>query len=124
MASDIQSGQIGAITPELILRSLISCNGDLPMIRANIITITEQVVINPIKCASFEDFMITLQRALSMGTDNRIQINVAFNRMVGSPPVCNTCLNYVNWYELAGQLFADVNGVICLMLGTTVGEGL
>jgi len=112
--ADLTACGFGAITPELIFRSLIGCDEStgMPAIRANL-HMGEGRFTSPLKCASFEDFLILLQRSLSMGNDGHvlINVNVGFDTLT----TCDDCGSAMTWIELASTLFSeDNNGQVYL----------
>jgi hypothetical protein len=78
MATDFGACGFGAITPDLILKSLIGCDTvtGQKKFRVQLYTVS---TLTPVHCGSDEDFEINLRRALDMGYDDKVvlRVNVA-----------------------------------------------
>ena len=76
MATDFNVGGFGAITPDLILSSLIGCVVADGSKAFRIQEYSDVATLTPVSCANAEDFMLNLQRALDMGYDDRVVLRV------------------------------------------------
>lgn len=116
MASDFDSCGFGAISPELILRSLIGCVDNLAGTYTQAVLRVElhsEAMTSPVHCASFEDFQINLRRCLDMALDGHVTLRVnVFSRSVDT---CGLCANAATWYDYLNSLFGeDENGLLYL----------
>ncbi len=120
MASDFTDCGFGAITPELILRSLIGCISTTKYLR---VAMTSPEVTTPIHCANHEDVQINLQRCLAIATvDNKITLRL--NVQSDNPtPIsdCNACGAAVTVPEILNNLFSeDAQGRVYLNVFNTI----
>ena len=63
MATDFGVGGFGAITPDLILSSLIGCVTATGASALRIQEYSDVATLTPVNCANAEDYMLNLQRA-------------------------------------------------------------
>jgi hypothetical protein len=103
MATDFNACGFGAITPELILRSLIGCvvSNDMPVLRSYCGT---AVVTTPVHCGSWEDFQINLRRALVMANDGYVAIRI--NYVTSEIGTCG-CAVASTWWDYFNSLFGE-----------------
>ena len=104
MASDFGSCGFGAITPELILRSLVATKGGLNSLRIESYTNVTQT--SPIHCATKEDFQINLSRALTMAQDGAVALRVNFVVGLGDGGF-NDCANAVDDNYIKNSFFGE-----------------
>lgn len=78
MATDFNGCGFGAITPDLILKSLRGCGGTTGqgVLRCEFYT---NVATSPVHCGSDEDFEINLRRSIDMGIDGKPILRVNLN---------------------------------------------
>ena len=109
MATDFTDCGFGAITPELILRSLIGCITASPM-RAFRIETHTNIVTSAVHCANYEDFQINLNRALAMASDDKPTLRV---NMITRVADCDTCGSGNTWFDWLNSCFGeDANGLV------------
>lgn len=75
MANEFSINGIGAITPDLILKSLIGC---VVATGAKALRIQKfaETTLTPVHCGNYEDFQINLARALMLGYDDVVVLRV------------------------------------------------
>ncbi len=120
MATDFTACGFGAITPELILRTLIGCIGNTKYIR---VAITTPEVTTPIHCGNYEDVQINLQRCLVIATvDDKITLRVNVQSDNPTPiSECDVCGAAVTVPEILNNLFSeDSEGRVYLNLFNTI----
>lgn len=76
MATDFNACGFGAITPDLILSSLVGCVTATGAKALRIQEYSDVATLTPINCGNAEDFTINLQRALDMGYDGKVVLRV------------------------------------------------
>jgi len=76
MATDFGSCGFGAITPDLILSSLIGCVTANGQKRLRVQKYTNVATLTPVHCGNSEDFNINLRRALDMGYDGDVVLRI------------------------------------------------
>ena len=106
-ATEFTNAKFGAITPELILRSLIGCvvGTGQAVFRVEMHTDTTT---SPVHCASFEDFQINLRRCLAMADDGYVTLRV--NVVSDTVSTCGLCANAITYYDYLNSLFGEDNG--------------
>jgi len=109
MATDFDSCGFGAITPDLILSSLIGCVTATGAKRFRIQKYTDVVTTTPISCGSKEDFEINLRRALDMGYDGDVVLRV-------------NIIDYFEGQGTFGQCDCGVPKTVPEMLNSMFGE--
>ena len=102
MATDFNVCGFGAITPELILRSLIGCITGTGVKVFRIEGYTNVATTPATACASYEDFMINLQRAMDMADDG--QVTLRMNMLSAADGGCG-CNEAATWYDNLNSLF-------------------
>jgi len=75
MATDFNACGFGAITPDLILQSLIGCVTATGQ-KAFRVQIYSETTLTSVHCGNQEDFMLNLRRALDMGYDDKLVLRV------------------------------------------------
>jgi len=144
--TDFTECGFGAITPELILRSLIGCIAEdggplrvsgksqpkLPGINllrrpdevgnagqaALKIEFHMTVTTSPVHCGSFEDFQINLQRALVFDPVYGLTLRININWI--DLDTCGTCQNAITWWDYFNALFGeDSEGLVYLNVFVT-----
>lgn len=116
MATDFDGCGFGAITPDLILSSLIGCVTLTGQKRLRVQTSTNTVTLTPIHCGSDEDFNINLRRSMDMGTDGNVilRVNIISYRDGSGIGQCN-CGIPKTIPEMLNSLFGeDANGIVYL----------
>lgn len=111
----------GAITPELLVRSLLSgitANGDFACgVRTQDVSTTTKTLSKVEPCATFVDFMALFQRSLIMAYDGKVAIRTtttSSNEGAGLEN-CAACANAYTIEELLSSLFIqDEDGVVYL----------
>ena len=109
MATDFGACGFGAITPDLILSSLIGCVTATGAKAFRIQKYSDVATLTPVKCANKEDFEINLRRALDMGYDNDVVLRV----------------NMIDYYEgqgTIGQCDCGVAKTVPEILNSLFGE--
>ena len=109
MATDFNGCGFGAITPDLILSSLIGCVTATGAKALRIQKYTDTATLTPVHCGSDEDFAINLRRALDMGYDGDVVLRV----------------NIIDYFEGAGtfgQCDCAVPKTVPEMLNSLFGE--
>jgi len=76
MATNFTGCGFGAITPDLILSSLIGCVVADGTSRFRIQKYSDVATLTPVNCGSAEDFTLNLRRALDVGEDNEVVLRV------------------------------------------------
>ena len=75
MAEFTDYKNFGAITPELILQTLIGCV-TLTGAKAFRVQLFNETTLTPIHCANYEDVLINIRRALAIGYDDKLVLRV------------------------------------------------
>jgi len=110
MATDFTGCGFGAITPDLILSSLIGCVTATGQKAFRVQTYSESTL-TPVHCANKEDFEINLRRALDIGYDNEVVLRV----------------NITNYFEeqgTFGQCDCGIPKTVPEMLNSLFGEDI
>ena len=113
--SDFTDCDFGAITPDLILRSLIGCVDSIlfPTAKGLRVELNQALTTTPVHCLTFEDFNINLRRCLAMAEDGYVTLRI--NAVSGRTTNCEDCINATTWYDLLNSLFAkDSEGLVYL----------
>lgn len=116
--SDFNSCEFGAITPELLVRSLLSGIDSLNScgIRTTVSTsIANQQTLYT--CSTPTDFFELFRRALIIAPDGKVAIRVLETTSVDGDGLstCQSCTDSYTLYELLGSLFVqDGNGDVYL----------
>lgn len=114
MASDFNSDKFGAISPELVIKSLTGCVVSTGKAALRV-QIFNNVVTSAVSCASKEDFDINLRRALHMGYDGEVVLRVNKTDYLDGVGFgnCQTCANGTTVTDIVSSLFGeDENGVV------------
>jgi hypothetical protein len=109
MATDFGSCGFGAITPDLILSSLIGCVTATGQKRFRIQEYSDVATLTPVHCGNSEDFGINLKRALDIGYDGTVVLRV----------------NIIDYYEgqgTIGQCDCGVAATVPELLNSLFGE--
>ena len=119
--SDFGTCNFGAITPELLVRSLLSGITAQPTfacgIRFQPVSTSGKTLSKVESCASLEDLMTIIQRSLMIGYDNAVAIRVnEVSSLEGAGlEVCAACQNAYSIEELLASPFVqDEDGVVYL----------
>lgn len=111
MATDFNGCGFGAITPDLILSSLIGCVTADGQKRFRIQLYSNVATTTPVACGNNEDFEINLQRALDMGYDGDVVLRV-------------NVISYFEGQGTIGQCDCGVPKTVPEMLNSVFGEGI
>lgn len=116
MATDFDGCGFGAITPDLILSSLIGRVTLTGQKRLRVQIFVNTVTLTPVHCGSDEDFNINLRRSMDMGTDGNVILRVnIINYQDGSGIGQYNCGIPKTIPEMLNSLFGeDANGVVYL----------
>ena len=109
MATDFTGCGFGAITPDLILSSLIGCVTADGQKRFRVQTYSDVATLTPVHCGNSEDFAINLRRCLDIGYDDFVVLRV----------------NVIDYYEgqgTFGQCDCGVAQTVPDMLNSLFGE--
>ncbi len=109
MATDFGSCGFGAITPDLILSSLIGCVTANGQKRFRIQKYTDTVTLTPVHCGNAEDFEINLRRALDIGYDDEVVLRV-------------NIIDYFEGQGTIGQCDCGIPKTVPEMLNSLFGE--
>ena len=113
MANDFTDCGFGAITPELILRTLIGCVSNLAGTYTQAVLKVDmyhELMLSPVHCASYEDFQINLRRALNVSNTG---LSLRVNYLVQGLDTCGLCANAITWWDYFNSLFGeDSDGVV------------
>lgn len=119
--SNFNSCDFGAITPELVLRSLLSgitakntCG--LRIVTVDVSTLTMSA---PTQCATANDLFTLFQRALVMAADGKVALRVASTTSAAGVGLgnCTNCTNSFLMEEFASSAFLqDADGKVYLNL--------
>lgn len=117
--SDFGACNFGAITPELVFRSLLSgiqgsgsCGLRIQAVDTDRLTLTQ-----PIYCGTPEDFWSLLHQTLMIGTDGKVVIrtNLVESSEGDGLDGCGNCGDGYLLYEAFSAIFCrDENGVVYL----------
>lgn len=109
----------GALTPELIARSLLGCDSTNKTVNIRVVVHTGITELTPIACGSMEDFWINLRGALVIANDNQIALNVklvTYDDGAGLS-TCGICANGFSWGDYLNAPFSkDAEGNVYLNL--------
>ena len=122
--SDFNSCGFGAITPELIFRSILRGTTNIAVLEGfcalGCVGTTATRRSTPFVCTDANDLFSLLQRSLVMADDGKVALRVvtissengaAFDECIG-------CANGEAWYQLAARCFTlDDNGDVALIIG-------
>ena len=117
MATDFNVCGFGAITPDLILSSLIGCVTATGAKAFRIQKYTNTVTLTPVHCGNAEDFNLNLRRALDMGYDDKVVLRVNIIDYFEGQGTFGECDCGVpkNVPDMLNSLFGeDANGVVYL----------
>lgn len=109
----------GAISPELIIRSLLNSISGEPNCGIRVVDVdtSAMTMTNPFVCGSFEDVFTLFQRSLMLADDNQIAIRSTTTNSVNGAnlEVCGNCGDGYGIPEILGSLFSmDENGNVYL----------
>lgn len=121
--SDFTSPLFGAITPELLVRSLVSGIIAQPTfgcgIRLQGVDTSQKTLSKVPVCATFIDLMTTFQRSLMMAYDGKVAIRTTTTTTLEGASIeeCIACGNGYSIEELLSACFVqDEDGVVYLNL--------
>lgn len=118
--SDFTTCDFGAITPELLIRSLLSGITGIEAcgIRMKMYDIVD--VATPVyQCTTPTDFMELFRKALVIADDGKVAIRVLRTQSLDGAGLstCQNCVDSFTVYEFLGSLFiADSTGAVYLNL--------
>ena len=117
--SDFTDCGFGAISPELLIRSLLSGINGRPAcgIRVEDTSTTGQTMYVAETCGSAEDLMSLFQRALVMADDGHVAIRSTTTTAINGAGLstCGNCASGYNVYEYLGSIFCqDASGNVYL----------
>ncbi len=117
--SDFTDCGFGAISPELLIRSLLSGINGRPAcgIRVNDTDTDQTTMYVAESCGSAEDLMSLFQRALVMADDGHVAIRSTTTTAINGAGLstCGSCQSGYNVYEYLGSIFCqDASGNVYL----------
>lgn len=115
--SDFGTCDFGAITPELVFRSLISGiqNAESCGIRIVAVDTSQKTLSTPIACSTPEYFWSLLHQTLMIADDGQVAIraNVVSSANGAGLGTCGDCQDGYLLYQIFASLFSkDANGVV------------
>lgn len=109
--SDFNSCDFGAITPELVLQSLISGITGKPNCGLRIVDVSlgGAPVTHPATCASINDFWSLILRSLVIATDGKVAIHTITTASMDGAGLenCVECGGTATMQEYGGSLFSE-----------------
>jgi hypothetical protein len=122
MAADFNGCGFGAITPDLILSSLIGCVVADGSKALRIQKYTNTATLTPVHCGNNEDFALNLSRALDMGYDDKVVLRVNIIDYFegagtigecdcGIPKTVPEMLNSLFGEDIAGNVYLNVANI-------------
>ena len=113
--SDFNSCGFGAISPELVLRSLLSGIQAIDScgLRTVDVDTSQMTLISPLSCGSAEDLWTLFTRSLVMADDGLVAIRTTTTTSLEGAGLdnCGGCVGAYFWTEIGGAIFVeDENG--------------
>jgi len=119
--SDFGTCEFGAITPELVLRSLLSgIQGNASCgLRLTVVDVSQKEMTNLIVCTDIADLWTIFTQTLTIAHDGLVSIRAAIHTSLEGAGLdtCGACQSGYTMAEYAGSMFSkDTDGTVYLNL--------